>query len=134
MKFEEVLPALREGKKIRRKDSSWINYYECIYVNRVGNVIPNRAYFDDYILETKDLDADDWEIVEEKKKVKLRDLTEEQFKKWVLKNCVNYDGNCKGCPFQRVQCNSSPSANYWWIRNKDLYSDKFLDQEVEIEE
>ena len=76
IKFEEVLPALREGIKVRRKDSSWIGYYECIYVNRVGYVIPNRAYFDDYTLNTEDLNADDWEIIREPKKVKLRDLTE----------------------------------------------------------
>ena len=52
-------------------------------------------------------------------KKKLRDLSEEEAKntncslKWIVVN--------------------DPNSPFWWFRNKDLYSDKFLDQEVEIE-
>ena len=134
MKLEEALPALREGKKIRRKDPSWINFYDCIYVNCVGKVMPNRAYFEDYTLDTEDLDADDWEIVEETKKVKLRDLTWEQYTEWVENHCQEYNEYCDKCPFQKVKCENDGGQNSLWINNKDLYSDKFLDKEVEIEE
>ena len=129
MKFEEVLPALREGKKIRRKCWGAKIY---IYLAEKWDIIDNLHHR--YIFNKSDLIDDDWEVVKEKKKVKLRDLTEEQFKKWVYKNCDNYDGNCKGCPFKRVQCDKNPNINDWWVRNKDLYSDKFLNQEIEIYE
>ena len=131
MKFEETLPALREGKKVRRKDSSWINFYDCIYVNWVGKVMPNRAYFEDYTLDTEDLDADDWEVVEEKKKVKLRDLkTQEQLEKWKERNCEG--SKCKDCVFNQNKVNCIYVA-YCWIKDKSIFSDKFLDQEIEIE-
>lgn len=119
MKFEEVLPALREGKKIIRK--VWHPIEEL------------SSNMEKETVKISDLLADDWEVVKTTKKVKLRDLTEEQFDKWYFKNCDNYEG-CKGCPFQKVQCLKNPTPNDWWIRNKDLYSDKFLDQEVEIDE
>ncbi len=50
MKLEEVLPALRAGKKIKRKE--WIN--------------PNTNCYM-YDLSDIDLLAEDWEIVEESK-------------------------------------------------------------------
>ena len=48
-------------------------------------------------------------------------------KKWRDKNC-NY--MCGKCPFSHVVCDCLDS----WINNKDLYSDEFLDQEIEVEE
>ena len=63
-----------------------------------------------------------------KKKIKLRDLTEKQYETWCKENCDNM--NCKTCPFYKVQCSL---GEFCWVRNKDIYSDKFLDQEVEIE-
>lgn len=71
------------------------------------------------------------EIVKLPKKKKLRDLTIEEFKKIKRKICRKYDG-CKGCPFFIVTCN--PNFNGFWLNHKDLFSDKFLDQEVEISE
>lgn len=131
MKFEEVLPALREGKKIRRNFWREDTYF---YKNHLGTIIFKNGSEDTYYYDLSCLlNSNDWEIVKEPKKVKLRDLTEEQFEKWFRKNCDNYEG-CKGCPLQRVQCVKNPTPNDWWIRNKDLYSDKFLDQEVEIYE
>ena len=131
MKFEEVLPALREGKKIRRK-SWWKDTY--IYINSYGNFETKRGGpFEIILVGLYDLEKDCWEIVKERKKVKLRDLTEEQLNKWKYKNCRNYD-YCIGCPFQKVQCENHERVNDAWYLNKDLYSDKFLDQEIEIEE
>lgn len=62
------------------------------------------------------------------RKKKLRDLTPEEWDKW-HKNC----GNCSKCIFNKVTCNSSYVKSSW-VHNKDLYSDKFLDQEIEVEE
>ena len=62
-------------------------------------------------------------------KIKLRDLTEEQYKKWKEQNC-NKNKLCKECIFNGVHCISCDKK--CWIKNKDLFNDKFLDQEVEI--
>lgn len=126
MKFEEVLPALREGKKIRLKE--WKNIE---YIYKPKNETGFRTK-DNHVVEIgwQDFFSDNWEIVKEKKKVKLRDLTEEQFKKWQQKNCIDGD-KCHICIFNKVNCCFSA---YCWIKHKDLYSDKFLDQEIEIEE
>ena len=59
-------------------------------------------------------------------KIKLRDLTIEQFEKW-----VQVCNDCSTCPFRRVSCVRGKTSR---INNKDLYSDKFLDQEIEIED
>lgn len=72
----------------------------------------------------------EWQIVKlQPKKKKLRDWTMEDFKKWEDVNCK---GVCDDCPFTNVHCNDN--AKRFWINNKDLYSDKFLDQEVEVPE
>lgn len=122
MKFEEVLPALREGKKIRRK--SWGRVHSFI-------IIKDDSLVDDYHcnvgIYAYDLKADDWEIVKETKKVKLRDLTPEQYRKWKDKNCTKSD--CyTNCPFRCIECYDT-----FWLSCKDMFSDKFLDQEIEIE-
>lgn len=132
MRFEEVLPALREGKKIRRK-TFILGTYICLednvlkvfisYLNRRSGGIT---------LMTRDLLADDWEIVKETRKVKLRDLTEEQCENWCNGHCHLYK-ECKDCAFGKVNCLTS-NKPLCWVNNKDLYSDKFLDQEIEIEE
>ena len=131
MKFEEVLPALREGKRIRR------NYFDegkYIEVRRLDEFICDN-YDTDYTFCLDDLCADDWEIVaKEKKKVKLKDLTWEQYNEWVDNHCQEYNEYCDKCPFQKVKCEKDGGQNSLWINNKDLYSDKFLDQEIEIEE
>ena len=70
-----------------------------------------------------------YKIIKLPKKKKLRDLTPEDFDKWHRKNC----GNCNKCIFNNVICEKS-SENWSWINHKDLYSDKFLNQEIEVEE
>lgn len=140
MKFEEVLPALREGKKIRRNNPSWLNSINYIFLGRdiYGAPKIRLKYLEGgpeiYIICSSDLRTDDWEIVKEPKKVKLRDLTEEQYKKWFKNNCPKYDDDCRGCPFKKVKCVNREKENDGWYLNKDLYSDKFLDQEIEIDE
>ena len=132
MKFEEVLPALREDKKVRR--SSWGNgFYIALQGEspRGGELV----WWDDiqnwnyYSPSRDDFNADDWEIVKEDKKVKLRDLTSEQYKKWYENNCSEL--KCEDCIFCNVRCGL---GIFSWVKNKDTYSDKFLDQEIEIDE
>ena len=136
MNFEEILPLLKVGKKIRRKDSSWINSVGYIFLGRdiYGAPKIRLKYIEGrpetYIICSSDLNADDWEVVTETKKVKLRNLTSEQYKNWCKNNCGKYD--CEKCIFFKINCFYEDS--HCWIKNKDIYRDKFLDQEVEIEE
>lgn len=60
-------------------------------------------------------------------KKKLRDLTPEEYKKWSEKNCE--PGNCDKCIFRNVSCLDGGSC---WVKHKDIYSDKFLEQEVKV--
>ena len=62
-------------------------------------------------------------------KIKLRDMTEENFREWQNEKCDITD--CKECVFSKVWCELS--TTYCWVNNKDYYSDKFLDQEIEVE-
>lgn len=66
-------------------------------------------------------------------KIKLRDLTKEQYDKRKDKECLVKNTDCKKCPFYNVTCLYS-RYHSCWIYHKDLYSDKFLDQEIEIDE
>lgn len=70
-----------------------------------------------------------WER-KETKKIKLKDMTLEQYKKWCKDNCS--DTKCTSCIFYKVSCGE------WredcWITNKEVYSEKFLNQEVELGE
>ena len=124
MTFEEVLPALKEGKKIRR--TFW---WEGHYFKLTSDGIVDQEG-KNFTIGKDDLCCFDWEIVKDKKKVKLRDLTPEQYKNWYKNNCGKYD--CEKCIFFKINCFYKES--HCWIYHKDLYSDKFLDQEIEIEE
>lgn len=66
-------------------------------------------------------------IIKFPKKKKLRDLTPEEYKKWSEKNCE--PGNCDKCIFRNVSCLDGGSC---WVKHKDIYSDKFLEQEVKV--
>ena len=69
-------------------------------------------------------------LPKEPKKKKLRDLTPEEYDKWVIENCDNGILSCRDCVFRYVNCDKYLR----WIHHKDLYSDKFLDQEIEVKE
>lgn len=71
-----------------------------------------------------------YKIIKLPKKKKLRDLTYDEMCKWKEKNCTSIICD-KSCLFYNVICTC---VNNCWINHKDLYSDKFLDQEVEIPE
>ena len=125
MKFTEVLPALLKGKKIRK-----IYWSEDKYVySKKGEFSFLQQNDHIFIFGVDDFKDDNWEIVKETKKVKLRDLTEEQYSSWFEKNC---DWNCEHCCFNTVVCNYA--FNRYWLNHKEIYSDKFLDQEIEVED
>lgn len=63
-------------------------------------------------------------------KKKLRDITEKEYKNYVNTHC-NFENPCSECIFRNVAC--AYTSNHSWIKNKDLFSDKFLNQEIEIE-
>ena len=65
-------------------------------------------------------------------KIKLKDLTYEQYREWQNENCYNPNTNCEKCIFYNVSCDSY--LNSCWINHKELYSETFLNQEVEFEE
>lgn len=60
---------------------------------------------------------------------KLRDVTPEELKEWYRINC---DNHCDGCIFDNVYC-CIINSNHQWVYHKDLYSNKFLDQTIEVE-
>lgn len=62
-------------------------------------------------------------------KKKLRDVTEKEYKKY-QEHCG--ERFCPECPVNQVVC-SLTGGRLCWINHKDLYSDKFLNQEIEIE-
>ena len=134
MKFEEILPALRAGKKVT---SSLVHAFNCDYMyysSENGELYTDKG-FTMVLLPEHFIKLDDWEIVKEKKKVKLRDLTKTQYEEWVEQNCIwMCDDGCRGCPFRKVKCDSRYMVDDVRYLNKNLYSDKFLNKEIEIEE
>ena len=139
MKFEEILPALRAGKKISRNNWCKDDY---IYINSNGEFEDQNGHHPGIFLNCLcDLEADEWKIVKEKKKVKLKDLTKAQYKYFCRRyydpndlygnNNPNYfDGAaCNTCPCADVNC--SLTLDNCRFYHKDLYSDKFLNQYVE---
>lgn len=64
MRFEEVLPALREGRKIKR--ALWPK--ECFLQMSEQGLIDEHGVED--VLSNSLLSADDWELVPEKRKFK----------------------------------------------------------------
>lgn len=71
-----------------------------------------------------------FKIIKLPKKKKLIDLTSEEWDKWKDRNCYT---KCGECIFKYTSCILSCNEDCW-IYHKDLYSDKFLNQEIEVEE
>lgn len=69
-----------------------------------------------------------------KVKKKLRDLTKEEYAKWLL-NCFycNKKGKCSDCCLGSVERDPAKPSCWYFHKDEDIYSDKFLDQEIEIE-
>ena len=67
-----------------------------------------------------------WER-KENQKIKLKDLSYNQYIKWIKNNCSKLV--CENCPFYKVDCRIDNTS---WVNNKDLYSEKLLNQEIEL--
>ena len=70
MKLEEIIPKLKESKLVRRKE--WRNKYDNVYLyfDKLGCLwkrSPQNRYTKSelYVLCLKDLNASDWEVIEE---------------------------------------------------------------------
>lgn len=64
-------------------------------------------------------------------KKKIRDITAEEFEIWKNYNCKTYDLHCTGCPFRASEC-GFVGLRFPWYENKEMFSDKFLNQEINI--
>lgn len=59
---------------------------------------------------------------------KLKYLTPEEFYNWEKENCDHTE--CNACPFKSANCNLYDEDS--WVNNKNLFSNEFLNQELEI--
>lgn len=64
-----------------------------------------------------------------KRKIKLIDITKEQWDSYKRNVCRCL---CNDCPIKAGKCFLSTDETSW-VNNKDMYSNKFLNQEIEIE-
>lgn len=118
-----------EEFKIKSKATGkeYDDFYE---INENLNAFYKGKLWQGTLIGLRDLLNGTCEIVKLPKKKKLRDLTMEEYKKWVERCCPKID--CDNCPFFTLVCNISSSS--CWVNHKDLFSDKCLDQEVEVPE
>lgn len=61
---------------------------------------------------------------------KLKDITIEEYIDWKEKNCSRHD-KCDTCPFTSANCYSNDKNS--WVNNKNLFSNEFLNQEIELD-
>ncbi len=64
-------------------------------------------------------------------KKKLKDITIKEYIYWKEKNCCRDNKYCDSCPFTSANCYSNDKNS--WVNNKNLFSNEFLNQEIEIE-
>ena len=103
-------------------------FNETFYINEELFIVDNNGY---KISVLSNLLNGTYLIIKlPKKKKKLMDLTEEEFLNWKRNNC----GNCKNCIFRNVICTCAGKYESLWVECKELYSDAFLNQEIEMEE
>ena len=61
-------------------------------------------------------------------KKKLRDITAKEYAKWKAEVCM-HPIKCNTCLFNSTNCSTSEKS---WVNNKNIYSDEFLSQEIEV--
>ena len=117
--------------EVMLKDNSKFSYKFKFDENLQGYCFRDKWRLEEHLLKL--LLSGAYKIIKlpKKNKKRLRDLTLEDWNKWKDKKC--FDNNCSECIFRSVTCYDS-YEECSWIHNKDLYSDKFLDQEIEVEE
>ena len=100
--------------------------FEAIYYIDENLIVKSNAEFSS--LNLSRLLTEEIKIIKLPKKKKLRDLTMEEYKKWLEKNCKN--NICDKCIFNNVVCSDADCS---WVKHKYLYSDAFLNKEIEVE-
>ena len=105
-------------------------FNETFYINEELFIVDNNGYKISVLSNLLNGTYLIIKLPKEPRKKKLRDWTMEEYKKWLEKNCGR-SVNCDKCIFNNVVCSNAESS---WVNHKDLYSDKFLDQEFEVEE
>lgn len=66
MLFKDILPFLKEGKFVTRKQMDWVYNDERIRLNGYKiELYDKHGYVSDKILWRDDLDADDWELYDD---------------------------------------------------------------------
>lgn len=66
-----------------------------------------------------------------KENKKLKDLTYDEYAKFKSYEC-GYYGKCDNCPFRTGNC-ESPDSPDSWFNNQEMYSEDFLNQELQVE-
>ena len=111
--------------KVMLKDNSKLDNKFKFDVDLQGYIFSDKWYLLEDLLKLLLNGA--YKIIKFSKKKKLRDLTEDEFLNWKRNNC----GNCKNCIFNNVVCSYADCS---WVKHKYLYSDAFLNKEIEVEE
>ena len=114
--------------KVMLKDNSKFSYKFKFDVDLQGYIFSDKWRFEEDLLKLLLNGA--YKIIKFSKKKKLRDLTEDEFLNWKRSNC----GNCKNCIFKNVICTCAGKYESLWVECKELYSDSFLNQEIEVKE
>lgn len=66
-----------------------------------------------------------------KENKKLKDLTYDEYANF-KSNICGYNQECNNCPFRMCNC-ESPDSKESWFNNKEMYSEKFLNQEIPVD-
>ena len=66
-------------------------------------------------------------------KKKLKYVTEDEYYRWYSFYCENIARTCEGCLFHRHRMPCHYDTNECWVRHKEIYSDKILNQKISIE-
>lgn len=124
MKFEKILEMKRRGHKIRIA-----NLEEKLLVpfGEDARYIP-LSFFG------KIINGDRYTIAK-RKKVKLKDLTKAEYRDFWQEEERTFgkkSGSCSNCIFKNLECD--PNLASCRIYHKDMFSDKFLEQELEFDE
>lgn len=68
-------------------------------------------------------------MIKENKKLKY--LTYDEYVDF-RNNICGYTQECNNCPFRMCNC-ERPDSNESWFNNKEMYSEKFLNQEIPVD-
>lgn len=122
-----------EEFKIKKNDNTFCKDNYCIdenldiwWFDEKGKEHRNYLDYISYFLN------DTFTIIKLSKKKKLRDITPEEWDRIQENKCPTL--NCKDCPFVFLHCGHASDSYQAWIHHKDMLSDKFLDQEIEVED